>query len=297
MAHRQRAALPAPQRRTPSAVRPAWRSQLDRPDHAPLRTGCSGWGYEEWRGGFYPAGLEAGSFLPEYARAFDTVEIDSSFYRAPGAQQCEGWYRNTPPGFLFTVKAPQSVTHERRLRDAEAPLREFYSGIAALREKCGPVCVQLPPGLRYEKDHGALEEFIGLLDPRFDHAVEFRHPSWFRDDVLTLLRDRNICSVWGTNQYLDTPQEQTADFLYVRMIGDRSLTQFGSIQRDKAEEMQAWQEAISRVRAALPVRFVFFNNHYAGFGPASVNEFRRIAGMPPAEFPLRNAGQRSLDLF
>lgn len=262
-----------------------------------LRVGCSGWGYEEWRGSFYPKEIEARDFLATYARVFDVVEIDSSFYRSPAPAQCVNWYRNTPAGFLFAAKLPQAITHERRLRDVAGQMAEFHTAMAELKEKCGPLCIQLPPGLTRTRDGDAFESLLPMLDDRFRYAVEFRHESWFVEETYALLRQHQVGLVWGTNQYLDTPTETTADFLYVRMIGDRSLTPDGTVQRDKTEDMRTWHRRVQAALGTTSAGFVFFNNHYAGFGPASVGQFRRMAGQPDVEFPVRPRSQQSLDSF
>jgi len=263
-----------------------------------LRIGCSGWGYDAWLGHFYPKDLEKGQFLKTYAKVFDLVEIDSSFYRTPSPSMCADWYRQTPPGFTFAAKWPKRITHDRKLRDVADSMDYFYRSVGLLKEKLGPLCVQLPPSLKYDKDWEALQEFVLRFDKRFAHAVEFRHRSWFREDVYHLLRDNAVTMVWATTQYLDTPPEVTADSLYLRMIGDRELTEFGSIQRDKKEEMRAWYGAIEKAKDKARSALVFFNNHYAGFGPASVNEFRRLSGLMEVTFPAAGGkDQRSLDTF
>jgi len=262
-----------------------------------LRVGCSGWGYEAWLGHFYPKDLDKSAFLRTYSKVFDLVEIDSSFYRTPSPSMCADWYRQTPPGFTFTAKWPKRITHDAKLRNVFDSMEYFYRSVSQLQEKLGPLCVQLPPSLKYDKDWEALQTFVGHFDKRFAHAIEFRHVSWFRKDVYELLRDNSVALVWATTQYLDTPPEVTADYVYLRMIGDRELTEFGTIQRDKKEEMRAWYGNLEKAKTGSKGALVFFNNHYAGFGPASVNEFRRLAGLMDLEFPVAGKRQRSLDAF
>ena len=262
-----------------------------------LRVGCSGWGYEAWLGAFYPKGLANKDFLKTYSRVFDLVEIDSSFYRTPSPAMCADWYRQTPPGFIFAAKWPKRITHDHKLRNVADSMDYFYRSVGQLKEKLGPLCVQLPPSLKYEKDREALRDFVLRFDKRYPHAIEFRHRSWFRPDVYALLRDSGVCMVWATTQYLDTPPEVTADYVYLRMIGDRELTEFGTIQRDKGEEMRAWYGEIGKTQGKARGALVFFNNHYAGFGPGSANEFRRLAGLMDLEFPVSGKRQRSLDGF
>jgi uncharacterized protein YecE (DUF72 family) len=264
-----------------------------------LRIGCSGWGYDAWLGPFYPKELDRSAFLRTYSKAFDLVEIDSSFYRTPSASMCADWYHQTPKGFTFAAKWPQRITHDHKLRNVGDSMDYFYRSVGHLKEKLGPLCVQLPPSLKYDKDWEALQAFVQRFDKRYAHAVEFRHRSWFREDVYRLLRDHAVTMVWATTQYLDTPPVLTSDAVYLRMIGDRELTEFGSIQRDKKEEMRAWYGNLEKAKGQAKSALVFFNNHYAGFGPASVNEFRRLAGLMEITFPAASGAkdQRSLDGF
>jgi len=265
-----------------------------------LRIGCSGWGYDDWLGSFYPPGTPKSDYLPIYARVFDCVEVDSSFYRPPGPAMTRAWYRATPPGFLFAMKMPRRITHEKKLKGVGENLGWFYAAAKELREKCGPLVAQLPPSVKYDVHWTLLQEFVGSFDATFPHAIEFRHRSWFRPDVYTLLRDRNVTMVWTENQYLRSPADLTSDRVYLRLVGDREITEFHGIQKDKSQEMRAWYKELEEAADSIKGALVFFNNHYAGFGPGSVNEFRRLAGLMEYEFPARAGvpeGQRSLGDF
>ena len=143
-----------------------------------------------------------------------------------------------------------------------------------------------------------MQDFVKAFDAKYPHAIEFRHKSRFRDDVYSLLRDRNVAMVWTENQYLKSPSDVTADYVYLRMVGDRDLTEFKEKQRDKSAEMREWYGELDEASDSIKGAFVFFNNHYAGFGPASVNEFRRLAGMMEMGFPAVGTGkQRGLADF
>jgi uncharacterized protein YecE (DUF72 family) len=131
-----------------------------------------------------------------------------------------------------------------------------------------------------------MQAFIQSLEvAKYPHAIGFRHKSWFREDVYKLLRDRNISMVWSENQYLRTPSEVTSDQVYLRMVGDREITEFKEVQKDKSAEMRSWYKELEDREDSVKGALVFFNNHYAGFGPGSVNEFRRLAGMMEYQFP------------
>ena len=266
-----------------------------------LRIGCSGWGYDDWVGGFYPPETPKSDYLRLYSRVFDTVEVDSSFYRNPGPAATKDWYGKTPPGFLFTMKMPRRITHERKLKDVSESLGWFYASAKELKEKCGPLVAQLPPSIKFDSHWSLMQDFVKALEMKYPHAIEFRHKSWFREDVYKLLRDRNVAMVWTENQYLRSPTDVTADYVYLRMVGDREITEFKETQKDKSAEMREWYKELDGASDSVKGALVYFNNHYAGFGPSSVNEFRRLAGMMEYEFPAKAgaapASQKSLGDF
>ena len=241
------------------------------------RTGCSGWSYADWVGPFYPAQTKPEEYLKLYSRVFDTVEIDSTFYRVPSLEMVEHWYSSTPDGFVFCPKLPKRITHDLRLENVSSYLEHFTKRLRVLQEKLGPFIVQLPPSFKLQKHLQQLSLFIKNLDENYAYAIEFRNKSWFNMEIESLLESRNICQVWSVNQYLTTPPTVTADFVYLRFVGDRVITQFNKIQKDQMESMKAWNKELTAAPARQ--RFVFFNNHFAGFGPGSVNEFRRLMGL------------------
>ena len=244
-----------------------------------LRIGCSGWGYKDWVGPFYPEGTPQSDFLKFYSRVFNTVEIDSSFYRIPNPPMISNWKSITPDDFIFTAKLPKRMTHDKHLVGIENDIGYFQKTMKGFGKKLGAVVVQLPPSFKYEKDLEGLKDFLQLIDKDIRYAIEFRHKSWFRDDIYKLLKDKNVSMAWAITQYLETPAEMTADFLYLRMVGDREIEQFTGIQKDQSDMMGKWVKKIQKNSDSFADGFVFFNNHFAGFGPASVNEFRRLAGL------------------
>ncbi len=265
-----------------------------------LRIGCSGWGYDDWLGGFYPEGTPKSDYLKLYSGTFDAVEVDSSFYRIPQPAMSANWRRTVPDGFLFTAKFPKKITHEKKLIGVEDPLSWMYRSMAELKDRLGALVVQLPPSVKYDTHIEAMRGFLELLDPKVRHAIEFRHKSWFRDDVYAMLREKNVAMAWTQNQYVTSPPVVTADFVYVRLVGERDIEEFKETVKDRSKEMREWYRHLEKEASGDDVRqvFVFFNNHYAGFGPASVNEFRRLAGMMEVGFPAAGGGkQRGLADF
>lgn len=243
------------------------------------RVGCSGWSYEDWVGTFYPKDSKPQDFLRLYSRVFDCVEVNSTFYRAPTAAMVQQWYSSTPPGFIFAPKLPKRITHDQHLENVESYMEHFLRTVGALKEKLGPLVVQLPPSFKRPKHEKALTDFVMSLNSQFRYAVEFRHKSWFSPEVEKILQSKNVCQAWSVNRYLTTPPAVTSDFIYLRLVGDRSITEFKKVQRDQTEEMKSWNQVLQEVGGVVKERLVFFNNHYAGFGPASANEFRRLMGL------------------
>ena len=258
------------------------------------RIGCSGWSYNDWVGPFYPTNTKPDEYLKLYSRIFDTVEIDSTFYRVPSTEMVNQWYRNTPDQFLFCPKLPKRVTHDLHFENSTQYYDHFRKRLSGLKEKLGLFLIQMPPSFKYQKHLQQLTDFLSTLDHERRYAVEFRNESWFNPEVEKLLRDRGICQVWSINQYLTTPPTLTADFVYMRFVGDRTIERFGKIQKDQTNAMKAW--GVSLLQAESRDKFVLFNNHFAGFGPGSVNEFRRLMGLAQLDWSglAKDSAQKSM---
>jgi len=263
-----------------------------------VRIGCSGWSYADWVGPFYPKETTPQQYLSLYSKIFDCVEIDSTFYRAPSPSMVEQWSANTPDGFVFAPKLPKRITHDQHLQDVSSYLEHFTRTLGQLGQKLGPFVVQLPPSFKLPKHERALANFIAELTPDLRYAIEFRHKSWFNTSTQKLLEDKNVCQVWSVNQYLTTPAPITSDMVYLRLVGDRKITEFKETQRDQTKTMKTWSEALEDVAGSVRERFVFFNNHFAGFGPASANEFRRLMGLVELDWTtLQNKSRAQRTLF
>jgi len=258
-----------------------------------LRIGCSGWSYADWVGPFYPKDTQSTDYLSLYSKVFDCVEIDSTFYRAPSPNMVQQWYSNTPSGFAFAPKLPKRITHDQHLEDISSYLAHFTRTLEQLNEKLGPFVIQLPPSFKVSKHEKALANFIAELNPKLRYAVEFRHKSWFNTATENLLASNNVCQVWSVNQYLSTPAVVTSDIIYLRLVGDRKIVEFKETQKDQSEVMQTWKKELENAGGSVKERFVFFNNHFAGFGPASVNEFRRLMGLVELDWKGLRSGPRS----
>jgi len=248
-----------------------------------IRTGCTGWSYGDWIGPFYPRGSKPSEYLPFYSNVFDIVEIDTTFYSSPNSWLVNRWMEMTPQNFSFTVKIPQTITHERRLRAYDTELSDFLSVLQPLRPKLKCILAQMPPSFNYRDDFVALAEFVkddkGTRgDIRL--AVELRNSSFFRDETFDLLWENDVCFVWSVNQYTrDFLAKVTADFLYLRFIGDRQLTKFDRIQLNRTALLEECWRRLSSVLDSVNEAFVFSNNHFAGFAPETIREFRKIANL------------------
>ena len=184
---------------------------------ATLYAGTSGFAYAAWKPGFYPAKLPSNQFLKHYAERLNCVEVNYTFRRLPSASTLENWVQQTPPGFVFAVKANQRITHIQRLKNAEPATDIFFKAIDPLRtsRRLGPVLFQLPPQLKC--DLALLAAYLDLLPKGMRYAFEFRHPSWLCDDVFDELRRRNISLCVAESEKLEVPEVITADFVYYRL--------------------------------------------------------------------------------
>ena len=249
--------------------------------------GCSGWSYSSWQGPFYPKGIENSKWLRYYSKIFNYVEIDSSFYRIPNEFMVKNWYQRTPENFRFTAKFPKVITHDKRLSDFdEEQLSYFFDSIAELKEKLLALLIQLPPSIQIVEGLDALRNIIPYLDKGFRYAVEVRHRSWFQDLAYNFFANNNMCLVWTQLADIKTPPIVTSDFVYVRLIGDRSIQEkdFGRIQIDRVKEMKKlarnFKDDTDRGNlSGVKFSIVAANNHYAGFAPGTVNIFRQLLSL------------------
>jgi uncharacterized protein YecE (DUF72 family) len=247
--------------------------------------GCSGWSYTSWQGPFYPPTIDNSGWLKYYSRVFDYVEIDSSFYRIPTIFMVKNWYKRSPQNFKFTAKFPKIITHDKRLKAVDKELGQFFEAMRPLADKTLALLIQLPPSLHILEGLERLRDLVPELDTKFRYAVEVRHSSWFQDLAYNFFANNDLCLVWSQLAELQTPRILTTDFLYLRFIGDRSIQEkdFGRVQIDRVLEMEKWAESIKTVEDEhVKLAIIAANNHYAGFGPGTVNIFRNMLGLPEA---------------
>jgi uncharacterized protein YecE (DUF72 family) len=236
-----------------------------------IRVGCSGWNYADWRGRVYPQGLPQRRWLEHYATLFDTVEVNSTFYRLARPKAVAAWLEAVPPGFVFAVKASQYLTHMKRLRGIEPGIERFYAGIAPLAasDKLGPVLWQLPE--RERRDVPRLAAALDLLPPG-RHCFEFRHETWFVPEVLDLLRWHGVALAVGDHPARPwQPWVTTTDWSFVRLhFGTR-----GRRGNYSDAELRELAPRVAELAAAGDV-FAYFNNDWEGFAVRNALQLRRL---------------------
>jgi DNA polymerase IV (DinB-like DNA polymerase) len=247
--------------------------------------GCSGWSYDGWRGSFYyPQDLDNRFWLTYYSQIFDFVEIDSTFYRIPSTLMVNNWNKRTPDNFRFAVKFPKVITHDKRLNNVQKEIENFYDAMEPLYDKILVFLLQLPPSLQIAEGLELIKNLKYTLDPSFRYAIEVRHRSWFNELFYNYLKERNYCLVWSQQDTLVTPPILTTDFLYLRLIGDRSIDErdFGKIKKDRRKQIQLWTRIIKDIQRNeknIQTAIIAANNHYAGFGPMTAKLFAEIMNL------------------
>jgi len=230
-----------------------------------LRVGTSGYSYKEWRGAFYPEKMKDAEMLPFYASRFDAVEINNTFYRMPAAALLERWAEQVPAGFSFALKAPQRITHMKRLADVASEVTYFIGVASSLGPKLGPVLYQLPPTLK--KDLGRLRGFLESLPSRPRPAFEFRHESWKGEDTETILAEGGaaLCIADTDEAPLDEfPATAPWGYLRLRRVAYTD------------DELRRW---LDRIRAkAWEDAHVFFKHEDEAKGPLFAERLRALAG-------------------
>jgi uncharacterized protein YecE (DUF72 family) len=229
--------------------------------------GTSGYSYKPWKGPFYPEDLPDKKMLHYYGERFRSVEINNTFYQMPKPTVLEAWSQEVPSDFKFVLKAPQRITHKERLQNSGDSVAYLFKAAATLKEQLGPVLFQLPPFLK--KDAPRLKEFLALLPKENRVAFEFRHQSWFDDEILALLRESKsaLCIAEAEND-LQIPFVSTTDWGYLRLrrpdYGDPELKSWG-----ERVQQQNWRDG-----------FIFFKHEDEGKGPQMARRFMELAGLP-----------------
>jgi uncharacterized protein YecE (DUF72 family) len=219
-----------------------------------IHIGTSGWNYKHWLGPFYPERFPAQDMLEFYARHFDTVELNNSFYHLPTANSFEKWRDITPQDFVFAVKASRFTTHMKKLKEPTSSTDKFFAAAEKLEEKLGVILFQLPP--RWKVNLERLSEFLQAMPREYRYAFEFREESWFTSEVYDLLKKHSVALCVYHMKGWNSPIEVTADFVYVRMHGTE--TQYGGSYSLKM--LEEWASQIRQWQSESKDVYVYFNN-------------------------------------
>jgi uncharacterized protein YecE (DUF72 family) len=284
---------------------------VDTPAH--LTIGTCAWSFDDWRGVFYPEHLPAGDRLEFYARHFPAVEADSTFYHAPAPHVAAHWAEVTPPDFAFACKLSREITHERMLRDCAEPLRAFTAAIAPLGRKLSCVLVQLPPFFQLRRDETALRDFVRHLPADVRFAIEFRHADWHLPRIAHLMEEHGVAWVWSDDSPLEQQSEgafeflpDTADFIYVRLMGDLEkkyrgeggrIHHYRELQWPRDAALEHWAARIRQAAGNHRQVFVAVNNHFEGFAPQTVQRLAEKLGLPLSMPDLATSDGQQMDLL
>jgi len=251
-----------------------------------LKIGCTGWSYQGWQGTFYPKNLQAKNYLKFYSKIFNLTEINSTYYKMPNQFMTRKWYTDTPDDFTFTAKFPKSITHEQRLHNVKPLVQEFLYSIQPLRKKIAALLIQLPPSLSFSEAKPRITELLQYLPNYYKFPIEARHDSWFTDEVIDYCTQNKLALVWSEVEGVNNPGVITSEYVYLRLIGDRSIPedQFGKIIQDKTKTILKWAKKIKEIKDKVPLVLALSNNHLEGFAPATANSLRKSLGLEKLEW-------------
>ncbi len=244
-----------------------------------IHIGTMGWSYDFWIGSFYPEGSD--NLLGEYARNFDTVEIDNTFYRIPSRDTVLKWKEETPDDFIFSAKFPRKITHIKKLLDCKEELEVFIDHISLLDDKLGPLLLQLPPDFKPE-NFEILKDFLAGLPDGYRFAVEVRNKKWLDERFYGLLRDSGVALVLVDHLWMPEMNTITADFTYIRWEGDRKKVKgtLGKVERDRSRDILNWAGKIKGFMDDQMEVFGFFSKSYSGYPPGDVKMLLELIHNP-----------------
>ncbi len=280
----------------------------------PILLGTSSFAAAGWEGSFYPKAMRSADYLAFYAEHFHTVEVDSTFYGCPSARTVINWAARTPEGFIFSVKVPQTITHEKVLLDCDAEFAEFVETMTLLGPKLGPMVFQFPFFDEWKiKDRHAFTDrlipFLKKLPTDHKFAIEIRNKKWLDAEFAGVLREHKVALVLQDLSYMPGPSEVaqrfdpiTADWTYIRWLGDRKdieklTTTWDKTVVDRTTELSSWVDYCFQIRKRGVLIYAYANNHYAGHAPATIAKFIELwseKGLPELARPLTVRQQTSL---
>jgi uncharacterized protein YecE (DUF72 family) len=235
-----------------------------------------GWSYDFWVGNFYAPATDASDYLTEYAKHFDTVEVDNTFYRIPSEATIKRWFDQTPSGFIFSLKFPRIITHVKMLKNCEQETSTFIKRVANLDDKLGPLLLQFPPS--FKKNHlPLLEGFLTSLPRKSRIAVEVRNRELLTGDFYSVLKQNEVALAWVEGPFIPATDVITTDFLYLRWEGDRRKVNglLGKVETDKHDEIKKWAKKIAKLLDKSSEVFGYFSKYYSGHPPTDAQQLSR----------------------
>jgi uncharacterized protein YecE (DUF72 family) len=280
-----------------------------------IQLGTSSFTAAGWTGSFYPKGLKSAEYLAYYSEHFSTVEIDSTFYACPSPSTVKGWAQKTPDNFIFSVKVPQTITHEKVLVDCDGEFEQFVKTMSALEGKLGPMLLQFPyfsSELTPAEFLSRLKAFLKKKPSGCKLALEIRNKNWLNERLADLLREHQVALVLQDREWMPMPTELaetfdpvTTDWTYIRWLGDRkSIEQITKTWDrtvvDRTSKLSSWVDFCQQVQRRGVTIYAYANNHFGGHAPATVRQFRELwgaKGLPALPEPPRIRKETSLSLF
>lgn len=238
-----------------------------------LYVGTMGWSYDFWVGNFYSADIDKTEYLTEYARHFDSVEVDSTFYRIPSEKTVKRWFDQTPSGFLFSTKFPRIITHKKMLIDCQQETNAFLRSLSGLGDKLGPLLLQFPSTFSMKRAR-SLEDFLMGVPTEYQIAVEVRNKEFLNEEFFSLLKRRSAAFVWVDSEAMSEVEVVTADFVYIRWKGDRRKVNglLGKVETQRSDDIKAWARKIGQVLNRSLNVFGYFSKYYSGHPPTDAKQ-------------------------
>jgi uncharacterized protein YecE (DUF72 family) len=247
------------------------------PETRTFYLGTSGWAHRDWVDRLYPHDMPPGEYLTAYARQFDTVEIEHTFFETPAREMVQSWYRRTPDGFTFCPCLPRHITHAQRLRNTQGLLEDFLAVIVELGHKLGPILLQLPDDFRRgEQEH--LERFLQVLPQELQFAIEFRHGSWLKDTTFQLLEAHRVAWVVVDASFLPRVPRVTAPFAYVRWHGHPGVEQQTKRQTDPFAALHPWVPILRQLGRQAQRVYGYVDNSFSGYAPRDCQTLLELLG-------------------
>jgi uncharacterized protein YecE (DUF72 family) len=243
-----------------------------------VHVGTMGWSYDFWKGSFYPKNLASSEFLAYYSRQFDTVEVDSTFYRIPRKQTVLEWKDQTSENFLFSLKFPRIITHVKMLKNCQEETKVFLERVEFLGEKLGPLLLQFPSSFGNEQV-STLREFLKNVPKKHRYVVEVRNKKLLNDSLFSILKEYDVVLAWVQSPYMPIITEMTSNSVYVRWEGDRKKINgtLGKIELDRTGDIKLWADKLKQFWDRKIEVFGYFSKYYSGYPPSDVHEFLKIA--------------------